>query len=332
MRLVFSVLLFLICSGFSLREKLETAATGDFIVTHQNKTYTLLLVRAISEGRIVLEEISIPQAERKKQSLSWREWVAKNAPLHSSWLAFEIDLGTGHILQCYSYDENSWIDIPRDESFFSTLLQLPLSVLPNDRRKRLGPSPMQGEADLRSLWIPPLVVDGKELEKKDFDVFEARWPDDQTELSSKRLELYFDRMNLSAFPFWMEVDAGHLSLILRGIDMGKNLTSLQKELPPSRPRFVGREKIEKKEVQIFVAAPTFYKNFSLYALEAVSKKELIPLSFSLKKEEHLTTLSLSFKDLSKTLQKDHLYYWVLVPEKKQELAAVSRLPFLWKDN
>jgi hypothetical protein len=329
MRPILFAVLLLICSGFSLQEKLGSATAGDFVVTHQNKTYTLLLVRSQSNGRIVLEEISIPQEERKKQPLPWRDWVAKNAPLHSSWLGFEIDLGTGHILQCYSFDENCWMDIPSDESFFSTLLRLPLHVLPNEQRKRIGPPPMQGEVDRRSLWIPPLVIDGKEQEKKDFDIFEARWPEDQTELSSKRLELYFDRMNFSAFPFWMEVDTGHLSLVLRGIDMGKNLTSPQKELAISPPRFLGREKMEKKEMLLFVCSPSFYKNFSLFAIEPTSKKEPIPVPFTLKREANLLTLSIAYKDLEKSLQKEHLYYWILVPEKNHEFATFSKLPFLW---
>jgi hypothetical protein len=329
MRYIFFVFLFLVFSGFSLKEKLSSATGGDFVVTFQNKTYTLLLVKNISEGRVVIEEISIPQEVRKKQSLSWREWIANNAPAHSSWLALEIDLGVGHILQCYSFDDHTWIEIPSEESFFSTLLHLPLTLLPEDKRKRIGPPPLQGEVDHRSLWIPPLVIDGKSQEKKEFEIFEGIWPADQTELSSKRLELYFDRMNFSPFPFWMEVDAGHLSLVLRGVDMGKNLVSPQKELSFSLPRFVGREKIEKKELLLFVESPSFYKNFSLYAIEAGSSKELIPLNFHLTKEKNLSIFALSLKDLEKTLQKEHLYYWVLLPEKKQELSVSSKLPFLW---
>ena len=131
MRAIFLTLLFLISSSFSLQERLASAQAGDFVVTNQNKTFTLLLIRSNENGRLVLEEISIPQEARKKVALPWREWIQKNAPLHSSWLSFEIDLGKGDILQCYSYDENRWIQIPESENFFSTLLHLPLSLLPN---------------------------------------------------------------------------------------------------------------------------------------------------------------------------------------------------------
>jgi hypothetical protein len=329
MKQLFFIFLFLVLSSFSLKDKLATASEGDFVITHQNKAFTLLLVRQKTDKRLLLEEISIPQELRKKQKNSWREWVAQKATGHSSWLALDLDLETNRIWQCYSFDEESFMEIRPEESLLSTLLSLKLQPLPQEKRKRIGPPPLQGEVDRRSLWIPPLIVEGHEIAEKEFEVFETTWPQDQTELSSKRMELYFDKASLSPFPFWMEVDTGHLTLILRGIDMGKNMSSPQKLLPLPLPRFVDKEKLEKKELHLFAEAPSSYQNFLLFAFDAVAKKELLPLPFHVQKENNLLTFSISLKELEKTLQKEHLYYWVLMPEKNQQDAICSRLPYLW---
>lgn len=77
---------FFVCSSvlfgadFRLKERLEKAKSGDYIVTEANKMITVLAIRSNPENTIIIEEISTPTSNLKKLPSSWAEWVKNKAP------------------------------------------------------------------------------------------------------------------------------------------------------------------------------------------------------------------------------------------------------------
>jgi hypothetical protein len=205
----------------SIKDKFLTAEKGDYIVTLQDTTYSLLLVQGIKNEIITLSEISIPKNKVKKD-FSWRAWVEKNAPSNTSWNIYEIDLKNKKILKCFSVSRNSFLNLENNDTFFVTLLNLNLSPLENSKRKKIGPPPKRNEMDKRSLWNPKVNIDGKPMKIK-FNVYRTIWPKDKSSFSLKTLDLYF-KENFP-FPFWIQVKGSHFELMLKTIDSGKDLKS-----------------------------------------------------------------------------------------------------------
>jgi len=222
---------FLFSAESPLKERLATAKKGDYIVVEANQMVTLLSIRSITPTALVFEEISAPLERLKQTPLSWPEWIKARAPGHTSWSMVELDVQNGEIVECYSFSRSTWIRLSLKESLFATLLQLPLKTVPPDQRRKIGPAPMAGEPDVRKVWNPPLTYEGQKLENARFNVFETTWPEDQTELSNKKVSLYFAEEKRFPFPFWIQVETSHTAAALRTIDSGSNLPSIYRNLP-----------------------------------------------------------------------------------------------------
>jgi hypothetical protein len=316
---------------FPLLERLEKAHKGDFIVLEAGHTLTLLAIRTITNHTLILEEISAPLSALPKKNPSWSEWVKTKAPGHSSWSMIEIDLDTREILECYSFSSSAWLPLTKEESLIGTLLQLPLDRTPLEQRRRIGPSPMEGEVDRRSLWTPPLFVDGKQLENTLFDVFQAIWPQDGTELAGKTVALYFDIAAHSPLPSWIQIDTPHATASIRAIDSGKGLPSLHRHFPRRIPEFVGAPMKTKEGLRLSLKSPKYYKSFELFAVDVTHReKEIHPLSHSIEvTKEGIVNLYIDTSELSQSLQPDHQYKWLVVPSGHSESYVESMKPFLW---
>src|SRR3989344_4760563 len=219
------LLLLLVLSTFlggsevMLKQRFCQAKNGDYIVTESNQTFTILAIRSMTPRSLILEEITAPL---KKRPSSWSEWVKAKAPGHSSWSMMEIDLQSGEVLECYSFSRSAWVQFAPSENLVASLLQLPLHSVDSKQRRRIGPPPGDGESDVRKIWHPPLVFEGKTLSKVTFDAFEAKWPADGSELAEKVITLYFDRELQFPLPYWIQVDLSHATSHVRAIDSGHN--------------------------------------------------------------------------------------------------------------
>ena len=68
------------------------------------------------------------------------------------------------------------------------------------------PAARPGEVESKKLWGPTLYRSGEKVNNPIYDVYETVWPDDDSELSGKRLTLYFDHNQpLFPFPYWMQL-------------------------------------------------------------------------------------------------------------------------------
>lgn len=327
--LILSTLLF--GADFRLKDRLEKAKPGDYIVTESNHMVTLLSVRSHTSSSLILEEISAPLQNLKKRPSSWPEWVKCKAPGHTSWSMLEMDLENGQILECYSFTRSAWIHLSAKESLIATLSHLPMKkIAPNDRR-RIGPPPLTGETDIRKIWNPPLIVEGEKIEDATFDAYQTSWPEDGSELSGKTVALYFDKEKKFPFPFWVHVETSHLTGALRTIDSGKNLTSPYPNLPRRIPEFIGSPKKIETGLRLSIKSPKYYKNFELFAIDLTTKeKQITPLHYTLEKqeEEHLS-LDIDQEELMQTLKTDHRYTFLLVPIGYSQSYTESPKSILW---
>lgn len=226
------ICLLVLFSSFSLKEKVQKAHAGEFVVTELSKNYSILFIRDLTATTLYLEEITAPEAQVKSLKNDWKGWIKRGAPGHTAWVVYTIDLEKNKMTSCYSFDRKGWLAIDDRDSFLTSLFSLPLARLEASQRKRIGPPPPSGETDRRSLWIPPVFIEGKKIDKPLLEVFKSKWPEDDTPLSRCEIHLYFDTNRPSfLFPCWIEVKSPHYTQHLKVVDSGTELISFHKFLP-----------------------------------------------------------------------------------------------------
>ncbi|NGX41115.1 MAG: hypothetical protein KR126chlam4_00951 [Candidatus Anoxychlamydiales bacterium] len=333
----FILLLFLFLT-FSIRvfsednlfkKRLKEAKKGDFVVFEYNKLYSSLSVFEIDteNNRVILEEIIIPKDSFDKK-LSFRDWIEKKANESTSWTMYEIDLSENKIIDTYSVSRNCFIDLKNQISITAKLLDLELNKLLDRDRKKIGPPPSVGEVDRRAFWQPMKYIDGKRIKRAKFNVYRSIWPDDSSELSLKRFDIYFDKNFV--FPYFIEVNNGHMSYMIKGVDSGKNLKSSISFFPKRAAEITDLKKKD-DNLTIFVKNANQYKNFSLYAIDTSRKDKMIhPLEFEMEKEKDLVFLNVDLKIFNKIFEKNHKYRFVLAPDSAQDIYIESRDLFVWR--
>lgn len=332
-------LFFLICTCYlpflpaiTVGDKLLEASSGDYIVTEQDKNYSLLLLREKKTESVVFEEVSIPCNKIHLAGMDWEDWMTLGAPEHSSWIQYEIDLHNFKLIECYSVSKRGWLQMDESEHFFSKLLSLSLVQIPQDERKKVGPSPTQGDIDRRPLWVPSLLISSKKT-KIPCETMKAFWPKDDSLLSSCSISLYFPNKSLSSFPIWIEASNGHFSYSIRGIYFGKNLKSPISYSVPKRPIQIlkSSEKTEATRT-LTIKSPAYYQNFSIFVLDVANFSEKIgPIPFILTPGQIRDTkkMTLSQKDLQNFLKKNHRYKWRIEVDDFSKPFAESEDFFLW---
>jgi hypothetical protein len=212
--------------GIFLRDNLQRAQAGDYIVISASKTQTLMHIYAKQNQILTVEEIAVPESKRPTK-LSWKEWVNQGAPENTSWVMFDIDLRTGQMLRYYSFTKKNWFEIPDADNFLSKLLNLKFIKIPDNARKRIGPKSNSGP-ELRPLWQPKMIVDGKPIKGVLFDAWSTKWPRDGSDLSGKTIEVYLpsDSQRYPAyFPYWLQINGAVGKAKIRIIDSGSQLQS-----------------------------------------------------------------------------------------------------------
>jgi len=328
---LFFILCSLPCYSFTLGDKLKKAEKGDYVVTEQNKNYSVLTVRSIDKGVAIFEEISVPVSVIP-QDTSWKKWASDGALGHTSWILFEIDLDNYSLIESYSFTKKGWLYLDDSQNFLSRLLGLSLNKVPEEQRKKTGPSPSGDELDRRKIWNPTVKIEGIKT-KADCDVWKARWPKDDSILSSCDLILYFSKKESNfSFPLWIEATNGHYTHSVKTIDSGKLLTSsLTSNLPRRQPSFTQIKKVD-EQVRFTIKSPVYYKKFELYAFDITKPYENIgPIPFTLTKapEKETIYLDVTDKNLSSFFKMGSRYKWLLRPENSTIHFIESEDFFLW---
>jgi hypothetical protein len=304
-------------SSFKMADRLLEAQKGDYIVTEQDRTYSLLFVRENQAASLILEEVAIPVDLANSSITNWKDWMKEGAPRHTSWVQYEIDPKTLELIEGYSFSKTGWLYLEESDHFLSKLLSLPLSKISAIERKKIGIAPKNDEPDLRKTWNPPVFVEGKKT-KTPCEAWNTKWPKDNSILSSCTIQLYFPPKELSTFPAWIEASNGHFQYAIKVIDSGKDMQSSLNRLMPHRPPKLLRAMQKNSHfLELPIHASSYYKSFALFALDIQEPhKRIGPIPFQLQngdqKEERILSISLS--DLSSFLQENHRYKWLLAPQ------------------
>lgn len=210
-----------------LRDNLKLARVGDFIVTAQNKTYTVLLIDQINSDAIAIQEITVPINRINLAKFSWKNWIKQGAPGNTCWVRYVIDTSTGQINEYFSFTKNGWYSISEGDNFISTLLNLRLRKVPLEERKRVGPTPPDAVTDRRPYWQPKLIFEGDEISGVAFDEWRTFWPKDGSELSGKIIDVFVPQNNgiyPTYFPYWLQVSGIVGKAKVRIIDSGRGVS------------------------------------------------------------------------------------------------------------
>ncbi|MCB1107669.1 MAG: hypothetical protein KDK76_06210 [Chlamydiia bacterium] len=309
--------------AFCLKDKFAEGREGSYIVTEQNELISLLHLHTKKEGRLLFEEISIPSHIAK--NTKWNEWINQGAPGHTSWILYEIDTEKGCVTECYSLTRQSWIPTEEMNAFFIPLISLELKFLPEEKRLQTGPSHKPGAVEARP-WAPPQVFEGQKVKEAEYDVYTAKWPNDQTDLSGKPIVLYFDKQKSSfPFPYWLQVREGALKFKLRAIDGGQGLVSPRTDIPRRLPKFIGGVQKDGHQITLSLNCPTYYDHLKLYAIDMTENPRLThSLSFNEKRKGENLILSIDQEVLKTLFTPGHEYLWILSSESAEVVAESPR--------
>lgn len=328
-KLIFVITIFSISllSGFTVKDKIMNGTPGDYVVTEQGGTSCVLIIRSLTSTHLILEEIDVPSIHRKSSDGSWKEWIAQEAPGHTAWISYIIDLKANQLRECYSYTQGVWLPTKDPHHFLPRLLSLSLQKTTHDQRKRVGAPPQQGEEDRRSIWNPTVVVEGKKLDKASITAWKTKWPSDGSLIAGCEIELYFSSQ---PFPVWIEVRSPHYKASVRAIDSGQAMSSPKPIVFQESPLLLGPGIWKKDQIELLVHCPTYYTALKVYAVEVSDgKKSLIELGQSPVLESTHSTFTISETVLKRRLVKGHQYRWVLVPVAFPSMIIYSDQVFQW---
>lgn len=211
-----------------LKDNLQKAKPGDYLVIAQGKNYTVFLVNKKNETTLNIQEVTIPSIKLPDDNISWRQWILNRAPGNTSWVSYVLDIPTGQMYNYYSFTNGGWYSVNQVDNFLTTLLNLKLTKINPKDRKKIGPPPEVGTPDWRPTWHPRMVVDGVTIKGVLFDGWKTKWPKDNSELSGRTIEVFVpaeNQMYPSYFPYWLQVTGLVGKAKVRIIDSGTNLQS-----------------------------------------------------------------------------------------------------------
>ncbi len=323
--LIIAVLSISIINAFSLKDKIINGKQGDYAVTEQGGTSSVLLIRALTPTHLILEEIDAPTLVRKSDS--WKEWIAMEAPGHTAWLTYIIDLKNNQLQECYSYTQGGWLATNDSHHFLPRLLSLSLQKTAQDQRKRIGPAPEAGEEDRRSIWSPSVIVEGQKVDKAAITAWKTKWPTDGSLISGCEIEVYFSSQ---AFPVWIEVKSPHYKASLRSVDSGQGMSSPKPLVFQQSPLILGSGIWKSDAVELMIHCPTYFTAYKIFASDLTdSHHPLVELAESPLLQSSQSTLKISETTLEQNLIKGHQYRWVLVPTAFPSLVIYSEQTFQW---
>lgn len=320
--IVYLYALFLIESplvfSLTLKEKLEqaTATPGSFIITEHQNNLSFIRLHSFKESFLFLEEINIPSHLLPKKGIHWEQWLKEKAPHHTSWVLYQIDLNQCKIIDCYSFSRESYISLSGQHSFLATLMTLPLEKVSLSERKKIGPKPPSDMPDTRKLWNPPKNLNGKKHANNHFEMMRARWPKDDSDLSGKMIDLYFDQdQPLFPFPYWIEIGDGYNIFKINVLDSGYSNIFPFKH-PPIKSPSIHQLTLLPDKLQITLKDALSFKEFQVIATESSSKTyHSTILPYELLVHSPFTSLNIPRKILSQhlNLDKNLLYTFTITP-------------------
>lgn len=188
--------------GMTVGSCTSSCHPGDLFVYDARSTIRVIHVQDVTPQEVQLLLLTAtPDLLDREGYDSWISWFDHGYPEAASKERVRITLHPFGV-EC-SDNVHSWI---------VSLLQLQLTPIPSDQRRRAGPRPLPGELDFRPIWNPSLVVDGVATPTV-CSAYSTLWPHDGSEIANKTLYMYFT--DSIPFPVWIETadSAHHIRLI-----------------------------------------------------------------------------------------------------------------------
>lgn len=314
-------------NAFSLKDKIVNGKRGDYVVTEQAGTYTVLLIRSLTDRHLLLEEIDVPTVNHDPSKIGWKQWVDQEAPGHTAWVSYLIDLEKNQLIETYSHARNAWMFAEDPNQFLARLLTLSLQKTPSDKRKRIGPPPSAGAEDHRSLWSPPVTIEGKTVDKPTITAWSGRWPSDGSIIANCEIELYFSQF---PFPYWIEVRSPHYKASMKTIDSGSGMASPKSVVFQQSPFFIGGSLWKENGFEFHFHTPPYFSQFKIFAMDtSVKEKPLIEIAHSGKTAPGEVKVEIPSKLLDNKLQRGHRYKWVVMSQEYPNVIIYSDNAFEW---
>jgi hypothetical protein len=196
--ILFSIVLY----ADPLYQRLSLFHQGDTVVVDFQQSIWVISVEKEDENDLVFSLVTATKDVLLREHMDqWLTWYEQGYPSASS---HELITIRKHPFQV--------LDGQREKSkiaWISALFQLNLSPISEADRKKAGPPPRPGETDFRHAWQPKLIVRGTRVDAPS-KAFTAVWPEDGSQLSMKKLVLYFpvSPKTVQAFPYWIESEGG----------------------------------------------------------------------------------------------------------------------------
>jgi hypothetical protein len=324
--LIISILLTTFLNGFSLKDKIIKGNPGDYVVTEQMGTYTVLLIRSLTDRHLLLEEIDVPTLNYDPQTSTWKDWISQEAPGHTAWVSYLIDLDQNKLLESYSYSRGAWLYAEDPNNFLARLMTLSLEKTPLDKRKRIGPPP-NGDEDHRALWMPSVVFEGKKIDKSPVTAWTTKWPHDSSIISGCEIEVYFSGF---AFPYWIEIKSPHYRASIRTLDSGRQMSSPKGIVFQQPPFFIGGSKDKQEFLELHIHCPFYYSQVKILAVDlSVPSHPMVEIAQAAPGKSPEINLLVPKKTLEHKLQKGHQYRWVLISSLYPDVVVYSEIPFQW---
>ncbi len=318
-------------SEISLVQTLRKATPGDFVVHAQGKNLTLFHIFDAQENSLIIEEITAPFSLRKEIGSNWQQWVDDGAVGHSCWIMYELNLEKKSIEEMFSFSQNSWIKMYPQEQIFPTLIDLKFKLIPESKRKKAGPKPPPERIDERSSWQPPIYSQGKRIKGVQCRAYEAKWPNDGSELSQKKIEIYLPKENqhiAQYFPYWIQVSNNFAQSKMRVIDSGTNLKSIYKNLPTPPPEIISQHFSVKKNLELVLKTHPRHLGYNVYAqcVDSSLQQIELPTTAYLHETERKTKLIIQNEDLNNKLESGRMYTFIIEPKSAPYMSVETNQP------
>lgn len=320
-------------TSFPFKEVFLKGEPGDFSIYQNGSLVTILSIHSKELPYITFEEITL--SKKLYQNIKGRDlktWVKRGANGCTSWTLMEIDSRSTEVTAAYCFLRRMHLDITKDNTLISSLLNLNVKSIPEEERPRIGPRAAT-KKDSRPFWEPTMIVDGKRKFPSKMDVFGGIWAKDDTPLSGREIDLYL--LNNFPFPYWMQIHGDFGSKKMISLDSGKNLISPVEKVPSMPPKFLSKlERWDNTETFSFlVKAGREAADFSLYFVEmAKDGGKLIPIESKYKvMESGVLKFNLLKQKLSQELTKGKMYRLYLSYTQGDEInSIVSKDIIHWK--
>ncbi len=223
------------------RTRLASLEVGSIFVYSSNDRVWLVAIKENRQERYSLVVSEATQDTLKREGLAnWFDWYDEGSFSSLSTTEIEID-ATSHEFQEKNLGEKQIEEDSTLSYFLKTLFsnKVKVKLLFDSQRRKIGPTPLPGEIDVRKVWQPPLpLIHGKTFtpDKKAYkiDAFEIEWPQDGSDFEGKSAVAYYyspltkeiDNTShfLSCLPIWLE-SKGKTLFIFRLIDCRKGLST-----------------------------------------------------------------------------------------------------------